>query len=1091
MINAGVKILASYGKASFNTLTGIWEGVEITITYPEGQTVYANPVGIGDIITENIGNLWKVVECELIDVGDRIFRVHLIQLNAEPHPDVSPEFLLTDGGSISTPIKGALNPYWNGQVVDAQVYRRAMSFNIEQSKLVGEGFLKTINGESLLGVGDISVLTRVTKADVGLELVKNKDQTDASNLTKGLVPDNRLSENILRGYREVIAGDGLVGGGEIKNNPHVSLGTPLTITGTSFNAVGEENHSHALDINRSDIGLENVDNTSDLAKPISHLVQQALDGKQDKLESRISIKTINNQSLLGSGNLNVSTFNEGGDYLNLRARATTKVDVELGNVPNINATHADHIVTGTLNDARLPNSVVRTERRIIAGNGLVGGGDLGSNRVITLGIPEEINDLSDNLLRENSHTHKLVISKHSVGLSNVDNTSDRHKPISELTQGALDTKQETLVSGVNIATINHQSLLNAFNFDIPIFNQFGDYEGLRARATMKEDVGLGNVDNTNDANKPVSDATQIALNEKQDLLTRDHLLGKINGVLFHYQSDICLDFPGDIFDKEGTYPLLRAQSTTKSDVGLSNVDNTSDLAKPISIATQSALNTKQSTLVSGTNIKTVNNKNLLGSGNVHIEVGEIINAGTYLGRINGTAFHFQESISIDAGDGGGVTYTAGEGISISNNVITNTAMGGGDTGGGGITLDYVHKNRLGIKTGILGKARSLGYNSGGWESGEWKDVNGQSVSKSENFPHQESNYPSTHPNATDNTSTIISCSYRVTTEQSETDRWNTYTHPINSCVLTSSGCKTHAGYSTIFSSKGSFVNRGMSFVGGSLNGYARAYNSAVICSQESANEPQAEFSTVIASRLTTTDKEYTLVMGHQNHNPSGGTLAGRKIELDGKVGRITLAQNVVSGGFDFAEYFENGEEKEIEAGFIITNKKGKVYKAQLGDPIDGVVSYTAAIMGNMDSFSWYNRYERDEFGKPIYCLKEDPSYRTYIDNPNWKPGEPESIKNPEPPKMVSVMKENPDWNPELEQVDRSLRPNEWTPVGLLGQVYVRVSSGVVEQSSIEPNNEGIGIPTDRKTGLRAMKLTTPFDPEKGYAVALCLINIHV
>lgn len=40
---------------------------------------------------------------------------------------------------------------------------------------------------------------------------------------------------------------------------------------------------------------------------------------------------------------------------------------------------------------------------------------------------------------------------------------------------------------------------------------------------------------------------------------------------------------------------------------------------------KSALNTKQNTLVSGTNIKTVNNQSLLGSGNVSIEIsGEYI-----------------------------------------------------------------------------------------------------------------------------------------------------------------------------------------------------------------------------------------------------------------------------------------------------------------------------------------------------------------------------------------------------------------------------------------------------------------------------------
>ena len=53
-------------------------------------------------------------------------------------------------------------------------------------------------------------------------------------------------------------------------------------------------------------------------------------------------------------------------------------------------------------------------------------------------------------------------------------------------------------------------------------------------------------------------------------------------------------------------------------LGLGNVDNTSDLNKPISTLTQTALNAKQATLVSGTNIKTINSQSLLGSGNITI-----------------------------------------------------------------------------------------------------------------------------------------------------------------------------------------------------------------------------------------------------------------------------------------------------------------------------------------------------------------------------------------------------------------------------------------------------------------------------------------
>ncbi len=67
---------------------------------------------------------------------------------------------------------------------------------------------------------------------------------------------------------------------------------------------------------------------------------------------------------------------------------------------------------------------------------------------------------------------------------------------------ALAGKQATLVSGTNIKTIEGQSLVGSGNIDL-----------------SKSDVGLGNVDNTSDADKPISTATQTALNAKQNTLT--------------------------------------------------------------------------------------------------------------------------------------------------------------------------------------------------------------------------------------------------------------------------------------------------------------------------------------------------------------------------------------------------------------------------------------------------------------------------------------------------------------------------------------------------------------------------------------------
>lgn len=86
-------------------------------------------------------------------------------------------------------------------------------------------------------------------------------------------------------------------------------------------------------------------------------------------------------------------------------------------------------------------------------------------------------------------------------------------------------------------------------------------------AYVKADVGLGNVDNTSDAAKPISTATQTALDAKQ--------------------ATIAAGTTGQYWRGDKTW-----QTLDKSAVGLANVDNTTDANKPISTATQTALNGK-------------------------------------------------------------------------------------------------------------------------------------------------------------------------------------------------------------------------------------------------------------------------------------------------------------------------------------------------------------------------------------------------------------------------------------------------------------------------------------------------------------------
>ena len=96
----------------------------------------------------------------------------------------------------------------------------------------------------------------------------------------------------------------------------------------------------------------------------------------------------------------------------------------------------------------------------------------------------------------------------------------------------------------------------------------------------------------------------------------------INGVAFDGTADITVaDGTKEPAFAAGTAAQYRRgdktwQTLDKSAVGLASVDDTSDLAKPISTAVQTALDAKQAALVSGSNLKTVNGTSLLGSENV-------------------------------------------------------------------------------------------------------------------------------------------------------------------------------------------------------------------------------------------------------------------------------------------------------------------------------------------------------------------------------------------------------------------------------------------------------------------------------------------
>lgn len=182
-------------------------------------------------------------------------------------------------------------------------------------------------------------------------------------------------------------------------------------------------------------------------------------------------------------------------------------------------------------------------------------------------------------------TGAVTLAKGDVGLGNVDNISDADKPISTATQTALNLKANT----ADLASVATSGSYNDLS-DTPSIPTVTSVAGRTGDVTLtKTDVGLANVDNTSDASKPISSATQTALNGKEATIDA--------GTTEQY-------YRGD----------KSWQTLDKAAVGLENVDNTSDADKPISTATQTALDAKADTADLGTKVLLIDDAESLPSG---------------------------------------------------------------------------------------------------------------------------------------------------------------------------------------------------------------------------------------------------------------------------------------------------------------------------------------------------------------------------------------------------------------------------------------------------------------------------------------------
>lgn len=377
--------------------------------------------------------------------------------------------------------------------------------------------------------------------------------------------------------------------------------------------------------------------------------ERAVATKQDTLVSGQNIKTINGQSVLGAGNIAIQGGTSNWDDITGKPEfaevATTGSYNDLSDKPEIPSDYIENITDSDTEFSIDTAFNYKSGKKYslsfskTGGFGVVIGGVGDTQRKINLSIDTDIiatkEDLAD------------------------------YQPVGDYaTKTELASKQDTLVSGTNIKTINGQTLLGEGNIEI----QGGGTITVDSELSTTSENPVQNKVITNAINGK-QDAGDYALKSEipdtSELATKEELAAKLDTATYNSEkANFALKSELPDTSTLATKSEVTSGLATKLDVATYNVDkptfalkteipDISGLATKTELsgkldtatynsekasfetkenaaatyqvkgdyATTAQLNSKQDTLVSGTNIKTINGNSLLGEGDITIQAG--------------------------------------------------------------------------------------------------------------------------------------------------------------------------------------------------------------------------------------------------------------------------------------------------------------------------------------------------------------------------------------------------------------------------------------------------------------------------------------
>ena len=415
------------------------------------------------------------------------------------------------------------------------------------------------------------------------------------------------------------------------------------LNGTLAIAGGGTGATTAADA-RANLGLDQVNNTSDAAKPVSTATKAALDLKANASDVTAALAVKANATDMTTALAAKADTGTIKSFVVTQVAAATIADADVSTKGKIQLAGD---LGGTAAAPTVPGLALKlnTSEKGVA-NGIA---TLNSSGIIPSNQLPPVTISSTNVV--GSDAAMVTLSNATVGSIAVRTDVNKNYVLSALPSSTLANWIELLTPGAPVQTVN--GYIGSVNLG-------------------KSDIGLANVDNTSDVNKQVSSATQTALNLKADTATvRTALALKLNITDANAALNLKLDankvgvangtaslnalgkiptdqIPAISFssvkvlgsqaqmlalssavvgsvvirtDVNKNYVLAQADpsvltnwielltpappvqtvngytgsvSLTKSDVGLANADNTSDVNKPISTATQLALDAKPS-----------------------------------------------------------------------------------------------------------------------------------------------------------------------------------------------------------------------------------------------------------------------------------------------------------------------------------------------------------------------------------------------------------------------------------------------------------------------------------------------------------------